>query len=377
MDSEKRTEETKEQAEKRNRNSNLWILISLAFLVLIFGITTFVSGSKGKEKDVQERSVTLTDAGFDTPVTFQATASEDDYMTYLNIVKDVFRENNQLFDQYSSYEDINNIRTLNEEAADHPVTVDSRIIEVLEMSEEAEKINPKFDIAEGKLLALWHDERESDDPEVPDSAAIEKAKVHTGTEGITISGNEISFADDSISLDLGAIAKGYTAQMAKEKLQEAGLNNGFINAGGNVVLIGDKPDGSDWVIGIQEPDSNDSLVRLSFSEPVSMVTSGDYQRYFEVDGKRYSHIIDPDTGYPAEYVRSVTVIDDDSGWADAMSTVLFCMPLEEGLKTAEENGLEAVWIVDKGTSDLEPVLSNEEFDIYCTEGLVGNLHFPK
>lgn len=356
---------------KKKSNTGLWILASAAFLVLIAGISAYAAGRRNPESDVDTRSVTLTDAGFDTPITFQATTSEDDYVRYLDIVKEVFTSDNELFDQYHEYDGVNNIMTLNEQAADHPVKVDQEIIDVIELSEKAAEINPRFDITEGKLLSLWHDVRESENPVLPGKEQIEAAKIHTGKEGIQINEEtkEISFSDDSIKLDLGAAAKGYTAQRAKEALEEAGLDNGFINAGGNVVLIGHKPDQSDWVIGIQKPDSNDSLVRVRLEEPTSMVTSGDYQRYVTIDGRRYSHIIDPQTGYPADYMRSVTVINDDSGWADAMSTTLFCMSVEDGMKTARENGLEAVWITDHGALDLSPDFSTEEFDIYCTPDL--------
>ena len=92
-----------------------------------------------------------------------------------------------------------------------------------------------------------------------------------------------------------------------------------------------------------------------------------------IDGKRYSHIIDPDTGYPAEFVRSVTVINKDSTWADAMSTALFCMRVEDGLKVCQEQNLEAVWFTDKGALDLKPLFSTNEFDVYATPGIQSRL----
>ncbi len=364
---------------KKKSSAGLWILGSLAFLFLVFGLSMYASSRSDSKSDVKTRSVTLTDAGFDTPITFQAETSEEDYIRYLDIVKQVFTDDNELFDQYNEYEGVNNVYSLNQKAAAEAVKVDPELIEVIELSEKAAKINPKFDITEGHLLSIWHDVRESENPTLPSSEEIEAARIHTGKDGLLIDEEQstIKYADNSVSLDLGAAAKGYTAQKAKEALEKAGLDNGFINAGGNVVLIGQKPDQSDWVVGIQEPDSNDSLVRVRLSEPLSMVTSGDYQRYVTIDGKRYSHIIDPDTGYPAEFMRSVTVINPDSGWADAMSTTLFCMSVEDGMKTANENGLQAVWITDKDSVDLKPDLSTEKFDIYYTDGLEGNISLVK
>lgn len=360
---------TRKPAAKKKSQAGLWILISVSFLVLVGGISVYLGSRNNPDADVQMRSVTLTDVGFDTPVTFQAETSEEDFNRYLSIVRETFTENNQLFDQYNSYEGVNNVYTLNQEAADHPVEVDSKIIDLIEEARKASEINPKFDIAEGKLLSLWHDVREEENPVLPSKEAIQSAMEHTDLDGVAVKGNSISYSDDSIQLDLGAIAKGYTAEEARQKLMDAGLDNGFINAGGNVVLIGEKPDGRDWVVGIQNPDESGSLLRLSFDAPVSMVTSGDYQRYVTIDGKRYSHIIDPETGYPAAFMRSVTVVADDSGWADAMSTALFAMPVEEGKKKARELGIEAVWITDEGSIDLKPDASAGGFDIYLTDGL--------
>lgn len=138
-------------------------------------------------------------------------------------------------------------------------------------------------------------------------------------------------------LDLGGIAKGYTAQLTKEKLNKAGLHNGFINAGGNVVLIGKKSDGSNWNIGVQNPDSSDSLLNIEVDQTnQAIVTSGDYQRYYTVNGTRYSHIIDPDTLMPAKQCRSVTVLTKNSTKADGLSTALFSLNFEDGYALAKK-----------------------------------------
>ncbi len=347
-----------------------WILLSAAFLVLIAAVIFFVQ-NRGQSA-VQERQVTLTDVGFDTPVTLQATSSEEDFNQYLKIVSDTFLQYDAYFDQYSQHDGVNGVYTLNREAARNPVKVDEAVLTLLQDSMKYMEKNPKFDITEGKVLSLWHDAREAETPYVPADEDIQAARIHSGLEGIEINGDEISFRDDSVQLDLGAIAKGYTAGVAAQKLHEAGLDNGYINAGGNVVLLGEKPDGSDWVIGIQSPDESGSVVQLVTKDPVTMVTSGDYQRYFEVDGKRYSHIVDPDTGYPVEYMRSVTVIGpaDQSEAADANSTTLFLMPVKESMEYAKENSIEAVWITDKGDdTGVEPTYTTDLYDVYVSDGL--------
>lgn len=367
---------------KKSSAVPMWIFASLCFLFLIFGLSSWLSSrsapaQKQKAQDIQSRSVTLTNVGFDTPVTFQAECSESDFVSYLDIVKNTFKQCNELFDQYNEYEGVNNIYTLNHTKPGVAVEVDPRIIECIKLSMDANAINEKFDISEGRLLSLWHDVRESDNPQVPDHADILTAKEHTGMSGIEVDGNTISFTDDTVQVDLGAIAKGYTAGLVKKELEAAGLEHGYINAGGNVVLIGTKMNNTPWKIGIQKPDTNDSLVRFTTDTPTCLVTSGDYQRYVDIDGTRYSHIIDPKTGYPASYVRSVTVIHEDSAWSDAMSTALFCMSVEDGLQVCQEQKLDAVWFTDHGAYDLEPNLSTEEFDIYYTPGLEGKISLVK
>lgn len=355
---------------KKKNNLGLWIALSISFLVLVGGILVYAT-SRNQTGGSRSHTETYTDIGFDTPITFSMEGTDEEFEKYSKMVKDLYTGYNALFDQYHEYEGINNIATLNNKAAKEPVEVEDGLIEVLELAKKESELSEKFDISEGKLISLWHDAREAETPYLPKDEDIKKAMEHTGVEGIEINGNEVKFTDDSLQLDLGGIAKGYTSQLVADELQKEGLKHGYINAGGNVVLIGEKSDGSDWVIGIQDPASEGSLVQFKTKKPATIVTSGDYQRYMEVDGKRYSHIIDPDTGYPPEYIRSVTVIDSDSGKADAMSTALFCMSIEDGLKFAEENGINAVWIVDKEKepADAEPLYETKSFGIYTTEGL--------
>lgn len=367
-----------EQPEPKKRSSfGLWIFAAAVFLFLITGISLYLSSPKSAGSGIDTRSITLTDAGFDTPITLQATCSEEDFNRFTEITKDTFVEYNKLFDQYNSYEGAQSLKDINEEAADHPVEISQPLAEVLNDSFKANQISSGFDISQGKLIGLWHDARESETPYLPDDADIQQALLHTGMSGIELNGTSLSFADDSISLDLGAIAKGYTAQIAAQRLKEAGMTDGFVNAGGNVVLIGNKSDGTPWKVGIQNPDTSDSLVIIETGQPEALVTSGDYQRYMTVDGKRYAHIIDPSTGYPAEYMRSVTVVDEDSAFADAMSTALFCMPLEQGMQLAKDQGFEAVWFLTEGTSSLKPDLSAGGFDIYISDGLKGSTKLSK
>ena len=157
------------------------------------------------------------------------------------------------------------------------------------------------------------------------------------------------FTDKELSLDVGSIAKGYAADRAASVLKEHGVSDFLINAGGNVVSSGKKPDG-DWVIGIQDPDENGGIYTKIKAPDKAVVTSGDYQRYYEYNGERYSHIIDTETLYPARSYRSVTIICGGSVDADALSTSLFCMTLEEGKTLAKRLDAEVLWIMPDGSA---------------------------
>lgn len=251
----------------------------------------------------------------------------------------------QFFDIYNNYEGVNNLKTVNDQAGIAPVVVDSAIVDLLQDCKTYYKLTGgKVNAAMGSVLCLWHEAREQ--VKLPDGDALAKAMEHMDFDKVEIdkTASTVYISDPEMSLDVGAIAKGWAVQRVAENAPKGLL----ISVGGNVCATGAKDEkGTPWLVGVQNPDGGEYLRKISITAG-SVVTSGDYQRTFTVDGKAYHHIIDPETGMPSIYWRSVTVVCSDSGLADALSTALFVMPLEDGKILAEQCGAKVVWLDGEG-----------------------------
>lgn len=327
-----------------------------AFLLAILAASLLSSCSFNSEKRYDASFLEL----FDTASIIVGYAkSEDEFTEYSQMAYDELEEYNELYDIYNDYDGVNNIKTINDNAGIKPVKVDQKIIDLLSFSKEmSEKTDGKVNVAFGSVLSLWHDYRAAGlaDPEsaaLPDYKELEERNQHTDIEDMIIDeeASTVYLKDPEMSLDVGAIAKGYAVEMVARSMIEAGFENGMISVGGNVRTFGYKydEDGKQvpWTVGIQNPDlssDEDSLYDLNLSG-YSLVTSGVYERYYTVDGKQYHHIIDPNTLMPTEYFLSVSIICEDSGMADALSTAVFNLPYEEGSKMVEAlDGVEALWV---------------------------------
>ena len=216
----------------------------------------------------------------------------------------------------------------------------------------SDKTKGSLDITVEPLTSLWN--FSSENKKVPDTASINAALAKVDYSKVDVSQDALLL--NNVSLDLGAVAKGYVADRIKEFLLDKGVNSAIINLGGNVLCIGDKPDGSDFAIGIKKPFSEDIELALNV-DGLSVVTSGTYERYFEEDGKLYHHILDPKTGMPCDNgVLSVTIISENSFTGDCLSTGCFVMGLEAGLELVNEmDGVYAIYI-------------DEDYQIHYSDG---------
>ena len=291
---------------------------------------------------------------FDTVTTIIGRAeSEDAFQKQTQAIHDDLLYYHELFDIYNDYDGVNNIKTINDNAGVAPVKVDSAIIALLkDCRDYYDLTGGKVNVAMGAVLRLWHDARTDglNDPahaKLPDGEALEKAAEHCSFDSVVIdeAASTVYLSDPEALLDVGAVAKGWATQRAAENAPEGML----ISVGGNVCATGPKlSDGTPWVIGIQDPDQPDKNLHTVFVKDGCVVTSGDYQRAYVVDGKTYHHIIDPETRKPAGFWRSVSVICADSGLADALSTALFLMDREAGLALAEKCDVQVLWVDPAG-----------------------------
>lgn len=329
------------------------ILLSIALLALL------ILPACGKRAPAKVRYEGQFLGLFDTVTQIVGYASnKEEFGGYVQKIRDELEAYHKLYDIYNEYEGMNNLKTVNDMAGIAPVKVDRRIIDLLLKAREAcELSGGRVNVAMGSVLRIWHEYREAgvSDPErakLPPMELLREAADHTDISRMLIDeeAGTVFLADPEMSLDVGAIAKGYAVEQAARYIMAEGFTDGMISVGGNIRAFGYKGDNREpWTIGIENPEGGGEFLYTLRLTDRSVVSSGDYMRYYTVDGKRYHHIIDPETLMPAEYFSQVTVICEDSGMGDLLSTALYAMPFEQGLALVESlPGTEAVWVLKGG-----------------------------
>ena len=319
---------------------------------LVLTLSMLLCGCTGAGEEQKQYSATFLTV-FDTVTTILGRdSSEAAFTEKAQAVHDELLRYHQLFDIYNEYEGLNNLKTVN----DHPgeaVSVDKAIVDMLlDCKAYYELTGGRVNAAMGSVLRLWHEAREDGlndfaNAYLPDGEALAQAAEHADWDDVLIDEEKltVTIADPGLRLDVGAIAKGWSVQRAAETAPEGLL----ISVGGNICATGPKDStGTPWVVGVQDPDGGENYLHTLYLTKGSMVTSGDYQRAYMVDGELYHHIIDPDTLYPGKLWRAVTVVCPDSGLADALSTALFLLPMEEGQKLLDVCESTAMWVDAEG-----------------------------
>ena len=254
------------------------------------------------------------------------TKKVDDAINYIDNLYKKYDEITNFYNENSELYKLNNSKQL---------TISNELYDLIEIGiEYYNKSNGLFNINMGGVSKIWHNFREN-----PTNLPTEQLNIDISIDNIKLLDNN-TIVNNGFNIDLGALVKGYVTELAGNYLEENGLNNYIINAGGNV-KVGKSHKGH-YTIGIANPNKNESIMTVK-GENISVVTSGGYERFYEYNGIFYHHIIDPNTRYPANYMKSVTVIGKDSGLCDILSTTLFLMDIEKGKEFIKDYDVSVIW----------------------------------
>ncbi len=329
-------------------------------LILCLSMLLYITTgcNKTKEKIVQQEEYML-------GTFIQAKVYDSNKTKAKKSLEKAFKRVEEIEERFSVNIPTSEISQINKNAGIAPTKVDEEVIYLLRKSTYYSKLSQgAFDPTIGNLVQLWG--IGTDHAQIPDDESLQKALSIVNFNDLIINEEKsvVSLAKKGQRLDLGAIAKGYAADEMKKNLIEEGVRTAFLNLGGNVLTIGSKPDGSSWKVGIQNPfTTRGNYIGILEVRDQAIVSSGNYERYFEEEGKRYHHILDPRTGYPSNNgIISTTIITNQSIDADALSTAVYVMGLEKGL--ALINSL----------ADTEAVFITNEKKVYITSGLEEKFH---
>lgn len=310
--------------------------------LLILSLITITSG--GCSAPLESESLKMTGTYFDTVVQVEAWGASRDVLDQCKEICAYYEELLSPSIETSELSEINH-------AQGAPVTVSDETARLLRLGiRYGELSGGKFDITIASASDLWNF-RDNEKGTLPDPVALEEAVSHIDYRCVEIDGNTVTLTDPQAKIDLGGIAKGYIADRLKDYLESEGIRHAMINLGGNVLTLGGRYDGTDFRIGIQKPFTEDGTVLGSLSvSDSSVVSSGDYERYFEKDGVTYHHILDPDTGYPVQNdLDQVTIISDQSVDGDALSTTCYVLGLADGMDLIQSlDGVEAIFVTKDG-----------------------------
>ncbi len=319
-------------------------------LALIFLCLALLSGCAIGDTPEQKQYTATFISLFDTVTTVVGRAeSKEAFEASVEPIRAELERYHHLFDIYNEYEGMANLKTVNDKAAIAPVYVDRAVIDLLlDCKRYYEATGGRFNPAMGSVLSLWHDAREDglNDPQnayLPNEDALKDAALHVDPDDIVLDleHSTVFFKDPKLKLDVGGIAKGWSVQRICQTVQKGLL----ISVGGNVYATGPKTEsGTPWAVGIQDPEGGSNYLHILNIKSGSVVTSGSYHRAYVVNGELYHHIIDPDTLYPSKLWTSVSIICEDSGLADVLSTSLFLMSREEGQKLLDKFDAHAMWV---------------------------------
>lgn len=346
------------------RYKNKIILILISTLL----VSAFLGGCK-KEEDKEPLS--KTEFMMDTVMTIKLYDKKDEV-----ILDKAFERIREIEDKMSITIEDSDVSKINKNAGKNPVKVDDEVYKILTRAKYfAELTDGAYEPTIGPLVDLWNirNEGENNKRYIPSKEDIEKALNKVDYKKLELlEDNKVFLKEEGMKLDLGGIAKGYAADEVKRILKENGVNSAIVDLGGNIYAVGSKNGDEYWKIGIQNPqEQRGSYVGIMKVKDSSVVTSGDYERYFKINGKRYHHIIDSKTGYPSDNeLSAISIISKSSTDSDALSTALFVLGREKSKEVLKKlDDMEVLYITKSGkiyiSSDIKDrfYLKNDNFEL--------------
>jgi thiamine biosynthesis lipoprotein len=336
-----------------------YFIVLIVVLVLVGGVIFF--GQKKEQKLTSEEFL------MDTFVSISTYGTDTDFLQ--QATKKAFQEMRriaELTDRFSlsgtTAAKLSDVVRINENAGIKPVVIDEDVFEMLQAAQEYSQLTEgAFDVTIGPLLDLWGFGREKQ--KKPTVNELQRVLTLVDSEKLVLDQEKqcAFLSEQGMSLNLGAVAKGYAVERAAKVLAEEGVERALINAGGNIKVIGEKAKRQPWKIGIQDPRDSSALIGVLSLEDEAIATSGDYNRTIEIAGKRYHHLLSPQTGYPVGYNMSVTVVTHDAGQADLLSTALFLLEPQQALDLVAK------------LNDTEVVIITADKKILVSPGLQGKI----
>lgn len=324
-------------------------LYYITILILLFGFYfSFTNRKVEHSKNIMK---------MDTYINIKLYSKNKKVDKILNDVESIYNKYDILADAYTKYDNVINVYYLNNVLkVNKEITISKELADLIQYGIDVyNNTNGLVNIAMGNVTGVWK-KYINEGTEIPSEKELNNLNININD--IVLEGNKFLKKSD-VKLDLGSITKGYVTEEVGNYLESKKIDKYLINAGGNVKVGKSYKDGK-YVIGIENPNDTNKMYKKINVENKSVVTSGDYQRYYEVNGIRYNHIINPKTRFPANNVKSVTVICDNSKDADMYSTYLFLLSLEEALNYVNnKDNLEAVFYVNE-----DNIITSKGFSSY-------------
>lgn len=334
---------------KLNRKKIISVISWALLFVVLFLIGFFIARNSGDETKTIKRTQIL----LGTVVEIQV---RDDDKNADDAISKAFEEMKRIDDLFTTFNDQSPVFKINNQI-DTIIKVDAEIYKLIVLCDSITKLSDGcFDVSLNNIIKAWG--FDFDNFRVPAKSEIDSASILSGWNNIKILAEDKIFKKRKVELNFGAIAKGYAVDKAIEVLKNSEIKEALVNAGGEISVIG-----NNWTVGIQHPRKINSIIKKIKLNENTIATSGDYEQYFEVDGIRYHHILDPKTGYPSTGLQSVTIINKSNTLADALATAVFVMGKEKGMKLIESlDDTEAMMIDSDGnifySSGFEKYLTN-------------------